>query len=162
MNFQKITHFDTANGTDVGVVLWVSGCEHHCLGCHNPGTWDRHSGTPFTSADLRQLLSDLDYHYIHRLTISGGDPLMPYNRDEVANICSAVRDRYPSKKIWIYTGYLWEDIRTLDAVQYADVLVDGPFIQARRNVGLPYCGSENQRVIDVQHSLGFDTPITLF
>ena len=153
MNYQKIERFDIANGDGIGVVLWVSGCEHHCNGCHNKSTWDKNTGIPFTVDTLSYLLSTLSSPQITRLTFSGGDPLAPYNRDEISRIASKVKFIYPDKSIWLYTGYLYEDIKDLSLLSHIDVLVDGKFILEDRDITLKYRGSSNQRIIDVQESI---------
>ena len=122
------------NGDGLRAVLWVSGCAHACPGCHNPITWDAAGGLPFDRAAKEELFSELQKDYISGVTFSGGDPLFPANREE----------------IWLYTGYKWEEIRSLPAAQLSDVVVDGRFVEAVADPLLLWRGSENQRVIDVQ------------
>lgn len=153
MNYQKINYCDSANGPGVRVSLWVSGCNHHCLECHNPGTWDPNSGELFTDETIDEILKYLKPNYISGLTLSGGDPLFPSNRTAIEKIVEIVKLNYPEKTIWLWTGYLWEEINSLNLLKYIDVLIDGPYMKEKRNISLPYCGSENQRVIDVQKSL---------
>lgn len=138
-----------ANGEGIRAVLWVSGCEHHCKGCHNSSTWDRTSGKPFTDKDLEDLIQYLSQPFVAGLTLSGGDPLETYNREQVTQIVKTIKNSLPQKNIWCYTGYLWEDIKDLEVVNYLDVLVDGEFIQDQRDVSLKFRGSSNQRIIDV-------------
>lgn len=152
MNYQKITRYDVANGPGIRVVLWVSGCNHKCKGCHNAGTWDKLSGSPFTLETLTELLEYIDQPFIKGLTFSGGDPLYPDNREDVTLIAKIVKEAYPDKSIWLWTGYLYEDIQNLEVLDYIDVVVDGPYMEQLRDITLPYSGSSNQRVIDVRKS----------
>lgn len=108
MNYVSIDKCDTANGTGIGVVLWVSGCSCRCHGCHNPQTWDFGAGQPFTDNTMQELLKSLDKSYVSRLTLSGGHPLEPRNAPEVLKIVKRVKNEFPNKYIWIYTGYVWE------------------------------------------------------
>lgn len=153
MNFHKLSYFDTANGQGIGTVVWVSGCAHHCPGCHNPQTWDKDSGKLFTDSDLEEIVVSLTNPHVKRLTLSGGDPLYPANIPCCTRIVQTVKKVFPEKKIWLYTGYTWENIELLPIVQYVDVLVDGEFQKDKKDINLDFCGSTNQRVIDVQQSL---------
>ena len=153
MKYLKISNFDTANGLGIGNVLWVSGCSHHCPQCHNPQTWDKNAGEEFTEEVLDNLLEKLKRPYIKRLTLSGGDPLFLGNRDEITNIVRKVKKNFPNIKIWCYTGYLWEDVKDLPCMDFIDVLVDGEFKAELRDITLPFCGSSNQRIINVKESL---------
>ena len=153
MKYLKISNFDTANGLGIGNVLWVSGCSHHCPQCHNPQTWDKNAGEEFTEEVLDNLLDKLKRPFIKRLTLSGGDPLFLGNRDEITNVVRKVKKNFPNIKIWCYTGYLWEEVKDLPCKDYIDVLVDGEFKIDLKDITLPFCGSSNQRVIDVQKSL---------
>lgn len=153
MRYLKISNFDTANGLGIGNVLWVSGCSHHCPQCHNPQTWDKNFGEEFTDEVLENLIEKLKRPYIKRLTLSGGDPLFLGNRDEITNIVRKVKKELPKTKIWCYTGYLWEDVKDLPCMEYIDVLVDGEFKIDLKDISLPFCGSSNQRIINVQESL---------
>lgn len=153
MKYLKISNFDTANGLGIGNVLWVSGCSHHCPQCHNPQTWDKNAGEEFTEEVLDNLLDKLKRPFIKRLTLSGGDPLFLGNRDEITNVVRKVKKNFPNIKIWCYTGYLWEDVKDLPCMEYIDVLVDGEFKIDLKDISLPFCGSSNQRIINVQESL---------
>lgn len=153
MNYIKITRYDTANGIGIRDVLWVAGCEHHCEGCHNFTTWDKDQGKPITKEVIEGIVQDLQLPYFHGLTLSGGDPLATYNRKHSTQIAKTVKERCPDKTIWCYTGYLWEELIDQEILQYLDVLVDGKFVLSERNLMLPYCGSNNQRVIDVSQSM---------
>ena len=153
MKYLKISNFDTANGLGIGNVLWVSGCSHHCPQCHNPQTWDKNAGEEFTEEVLDNLLDKLKRPYIKRLTLSGGDPLFLGNRDEITNVVRKVKKNFPNIKIWCYTGYLWEEVKDLPCMDFIDVLVDGEFKVELRDITLPFCGSSNQRIINVKESL---------
>ena len=136
------------NGDGLRVVLWVSGCDHHCEGCQNPITWNPDDGLDFDKRTLLELYIELCKDYISGLTISGGDPLHPKNYMTTALICAWVKMNFPEKTIWLYTGYKWEDIEYNPWItKYTDVIVDGKFIMDQKDITLPWCGSRNQRVI---------------
>ena len=157
MNYIKTSKNDIANGIGIGCVLWVSGCRCGCKNCHNQSTWDFNAGQPFTEDTMQEILLTLTKPYISRFTISGGHPLDPQNAPEVLKIVKRVKMVFPNKDIWIYSGYEWENIikdETLrEIMKYTDVLVDGPYIDNLRDISLPFRGSSNQRIIDVQKSL---------
>ena len=157
MNYEKIDKCSVSNGTGIRTVLWVSGCDIHCRNCHNQQTWDFNSGIPFTENTMQELLYDLSKPYIKGLTLSGGHPLDPHNAPKVLEIVKRVKMVFPNKDIWIYSGYVWEDIiknETLrEILKYTDVLVDGAYIDELRDISLPFRGSSNQRIIDVEKSL---------
>lgn len=155
MRINGIEQCSMTNGVGLRTVLWVSGCEHKCKGCQNPCTWDPNSGEDFTSEKKELLYKYLDNKYIKGITFSGGDPLHPSNRGEVGKLILDIKANYPSKDIWLYTGYTWEEVEelNLDYLRYIDVLVEGRFILKERDINLHWCGSSNQRVIDVKESL---------
>ena len=153
MRYHNITKDDMLNGDGLRVVLWLSGCEHRCPGCHNQVTWDPSGGLQFDREAEDELFDKLDKPYISGLTLSGGDPLYPGNRGEVTILARKFRERFPDKTLWLYTGYLWEDVRELEVIKYVDVLVDGLYVEALRDAQLFWRGSSNQRVIDVKRSL---------
>ena len=153
MRYHNITHDDMLNGDGLRVVLWVAGCAHHCPQCHNPITWDIEGGIPFDDAAKAELFGALEKEYISGITFSGGDPLHPVNRADVAALIAEIRMRYPHKTIWLYTGYTWDAIKDLEYIAQVDVLVDGPFVQEQKDVKLHWRGSANQRVIDVKETL---------
>ena len=153
MNYNKITTCDIANGDGIGVVLWCQGCDLRCKNCQNQETWEYNGGRPFTEYDFDMLLLELRKPYNKRLTLSGGHPLAPYNLETSTEICRVVKSIMPDKKIWLYTGYIFEDIQDYQILKYIDVLVDGPFIQDQYDITLAFRGSSNQRLIDVQASL---------
>lgn len=153
MNYIKFSRWDTANGKGIGVVLWVSGCSHHCEQCHNPETWNPREGQLWTSRSMDELLEYLVPTQVKRFTLSGGDPLYPANRSLVEHIVKRVKTQYPDKSIWLYTGFRFEEIADWQGLQYVDVLVDGRFEIAKKDLTLPFSGSTNQRVINVPETL---------
>ncbi len=146
-------NYDVANGDGIGLVFWAAGCEHACPGCHNPETQDPKRGDLFDEHDKQKLFRRLSENYVKRLAFSGGDPLFPANREEVFLLAQEVKQKFPNKKLWLWTGYLWENIRDLPIIPLLDVLVDGRFVQAKHSKLLRYAGSSNQRIIDVQKTL---------
>lgn len=156
MNYHDITKDDMKNGDGLRVVLWVSGCSHHCKGCHNPITWDACGGIKFDDNAKQEIFEQLNQPHISGITFSGGDPLMEQNREDVGNLIKEIKQKYPHKTIWLYTGFLFEEIKMLDFVPLIDVLVDGKFELEKRNVNLEWVGSSNQRVIDVKQTLQND------
>ena len=168
MNYAKIDKISVADGIGVRTVLYVSGCSLHCKGCHNPECWDYSFGKPFTEDTMQELLLDLKEDYIRGVTISGGHPLDGYNLPEVYKIVKRIKMVYPNRDIWLYTGYTWDQIliqeqiyedhevnspSSLDVVKLCDVIVDGPYMEELRDISLPFRGSSNQHIIDVQKSL---------
>ena len=150
MNYCKINNVDIANGAGVRVSLFVSGCRNHCKGCFNKETWDFNYGQEFTSDTLNVLFKLMEPHYIKGLSILGGDPFEPENIETVMAICRELKTRYPSKDIWVYTGYSYEKFKDHPIMQFIDVLVDGPFIEELKNASLAFRGSSNQRIINVR------------
>lgn len=160
MNYHNITHNDMNNGDGIRVVLWVAGCDHHCPECQNSETWNPESGIPFDNAALEEICRELDKDYVSGITFSGGDPLFKGNRESIFNIMKFIKDRYPEKTIWLYTGYKYEYLLfwecTIDVVgilKMCDVVVDGRYDKNLRDTSLKWRGSKNQRVIDMQKSL---------
>ena len=153
MRYHNITKSDMLNGDGLRVVLWVAGCSHQCKDCHNPVTWDVNGGLKFDSAAKQEIFDELEKSYVHGITFSGGDPLHEANVEEVTQLAREIRERYPDKTIWLYTGSMWEDVQHLQIVHYLDVLVDGEFIKELKDENYPWAGSANQRVIDVQGTL---------
>lgn len=153
MRYHNITKDDMLNGDGLRVVLWVSGCSHCCKECHNPITWDPAGGLPFDEEAKQEIFDQLDKSYISGVTFSGGDPLHAANRLDVRNLMAEIKQKYPDKTIWLYTGDVWENILHYAIMQYVDVLVDGEFQVDKKDSKLLWKGSANQRVIDVQRSL---------
>ena len=153
MRYHNITHDDMLNGDGLRVVLWVAGCTHHCEQCQNPITWDIEGGIPFDEAAHDEIMTELQRDYISGITFSGGDPLHPANRAEVAALIAEIKETYPDNTIWLYTGFVWDAIKTLPFISQIDVLVDGPFQIDKLDVKLHWRGSSNQRVINVKETL---------
>ena len=163
MNYGEIKKVDIANGEGVRVTLFVSGCRHHCKGCFNADTWDFNYGKPFTDETEQIILDSLSPSYIKGLTLLGGEPLEPENQKVLLPFLKKVKEQYPSKDIWCYTGFTFEDDllkcsrarieETDEFLSLIDVLVDGKFIEELKNISLRFRGSSNQRIIDVKDSL---------
>ena len=152
MNYTAITTCDICNGEDLGVVLWVSGCDVKCPGCHNKETWDPEAGKPFTEATLKLILTELERPELTRLTLSGGHPLMPCNRSAITDLILEVRYKFKDKiKIWLYTGYNYDELdpNAKLIADMCDYVVDGPYMEQFRNLSLQYRGSANQRIIKI-------------
>ena len=153
MNYHNITKDDMLNGDGLRVVLWLSGCSNCCPGCQNPQTWDPNSGLLFDKAAYEEVVAELEKDYISGITLSGGDPLYPANREPVTELCKDLKSRFPNKTIWMYTGYDWYEVKDLPVMQYVDILVDGKFDEGLKLNSYHWAGSTNQRVINVQESL---------
>lgn len=163
MNYATIKPRDIANGPGVRVSLFVSGCTHHCKGCFNQEAWDFDYGQPFTQETINYILKQLQPSYVRGLTLLGGEPFEPENQGAIVELLRQVKENMPEKSIWAFSGYLLDrDILsgklgdpeiTKQYLSYLDVLVDGPFLEARKNLSLRFRGSDNQRLIDVQKSL---------
>lgn len=153
MRYHNITKDDMLNGDGLRVVLWVSGCNHCCKECHNPITWDPNGGLAFDEAAKQEIFDELKKSYISGITFSGGDPLHVANSYEVTELAKEIKEKFPTKTIWLYTGAMWEEARHYEIVKYLDVLVDGEFQIDKKNTELHWKGSSNQRVIDVQKTL---------
>ncbi len=153
MRFHNITKDDMLNGDGLRVVLWVAGCSHYCQECQNPITWDPNGGIPFTEDSKKELFETLGKSYISGITFSGGDPLYQTNEPEILKLAKEIREKFPDKTIWLYTGASWEEIQDHEIIGYVDVLVDGEYVKELRNTQLYWRGSSNQRVIDVKRTL---------
>ena len=153
MRYHNITKDDMLNGDGLRVVLWVAGCIHCCKGCQNPVTWDPDGGLLFDEAAKEELFDQLEKSYISGITFSGGDPLYVLNQMDVEALSKEIKEKFPDKTIWMYTGSLWEEVSSLPLMQYVDVLVDGEFEIDKLDTQLHWKGSSNQRVIDVQKTL---------
>lgn len=163
MNYASIKNCDIANGPGVRVSLFVSGCTHRCKGCFNEVAWDFDYGTPFTQNTIDSILDMLAPAYVKGLTLLGGEPFEPQNQGAIVELLRQVKAKYPEKSIWSFSGYLFDrDILpgklgdpavTREFLSYLDVLVDGPFVESKKNLSLRFRGSENQRLIDVPASL---------
>ncbi len=163
MNYGAIKEYDIANGEGVRITLFVSGCTNHCFNCFQPETWDFNFGQPYTKETEEKILKFLDNKLIAGLTLLGGDPFEFSNQEELVKLCRLVKEKYPEKNIWAYTGFILDqDLLeggkrhgpyTDEMLSYIDVLVDGPFVDDKKNLMLKFRGSENQRVIDLPKSL---------
>lgn len=153
MNYHNITHDDILNGEGFRVVLWVAGCSHHCKGCQNAFTWDENYGIKFDEEAKQEIFNELKKDYVSGITFSGGDPLFEGNRAEITQLAKEIKQQFSDKNIWLYTGFLWEEVKNLEIIKYLDVLVDGEYKQELRDVSLNWVGSSNQRIIDVQKTL---------
>lgn len=163
MNYATIKNCDIANGPGVRVSLFVSGCTHRCPGCFNAEAWDFQYGEPFTRETIDYILSLLKPVHVKGLTLLGGEPFEPENQAEIVNLLRRVKEVYPEKSIWAFSGYLFdEDILsgrlgpweiTKEYLSYLDVLVDGPFVIDKKDLTLRFRGSSNQRIIDVPKSM---------
>lgn len=173
MNYLKIEHEDVCNGTGLRIVLWLSGCSHHCYNCQNPQTWDPDSGIPFDESAKQEIFNELSKDYISGITFSGGDPLHENNLDEVLKLVQEIRISFPEKTIWLYTGYKFEQIKDAfmeskkwlqtswkhsaitrwEIISNVNILVDGEYIDEQKDLTLKFRGSKNQRVIDIPESL---------
>ena len=173
INYHNITHDDMNNGDGLRVVLWLSGCSHHCYNCQNPQTWNPDSGIPFDESAKQEIFNELSKDYISGITFSGGDPLHENNLDEVLKLVKEIRISFPEKSIWLYTGYNFDLLNSKyneykytpfaanadewltrwEIISNVNVLVDGEYIDEQRDLTKKWAGSSNQRVIDVQQSL---------
>ena len=163
MNYANIKDFDIANGPGIRISLFVSGCTHHCKGCFNKDAWDFDYGQPFTQETIEQIIQMLKPAYVKGLTLLGGEPFEPQNQGAIVELLRRVKAEYPQKSIWAFSGYLFDkDILsgrlgdweiTKEYLSYLDVLVDGPFIEDKKDLMLRFRGSSNQRLIDVPKSL---------
>lgn len=163
MNYAEIKKCDVANGPGIRVSLFVSGCTHHCKECFNPETWDFNYGRPFTSSTEDEIIKSLAPDYIKGLTLLGGEPLEHCNQQGILPLLRKVKEAYPQKSIWCFTGYDFEkDVicrmlnewdETKELLSYIDVMVDGEFIADKKDLGLVFKGSSNQRTIMVQESM---------
>lgn len=152
----KIKPNDVANGQGITVSVWFQGCSHHCKGCFNPETWDFKGGEEFNQMHINQIFEYIDKNGIKRdLSILGGDGLCPQNVDGVIDLCKSFKQKYPNKKIYLWTGYTIEEFtdKQKEVLQYLDILVDGKFIEELKNISLKLRGSSNQRIIDIKESL---------
>ncbi len=158
MNVAEIKFYDIANGEGVRVSLFVSGCRRHCKGCFNEVAWDFSYGTPYTEEVQEKILTALEPYYMAGLTLLGGDPFEPENRKGLLPLLREFKKRFPQKNVWCFTGYTYEngtiaeqegeDVKEM--LSYIDVLVDGPFVESKKDIRLKFRGSSNQRVLDLK------------
>ena len=175
MNYLKIEHEDVCNGDGLRVVLWLSGCSHHCYNCQNPQTWNPDSGIPFNDSAKQEIFNELSKDYISGITFSGGDPLHENNLDNVLKLVQEIRISFPTKTIWLYTGFEWNSLmskvyqptfldkdsehiieihkKRQEIISLCNIVVDGEYIDEQKDLTLKWRGSSNQRVIDVKQSI---------
>ena len=158
MNYAELKTYDVANGPGIRVSLFVSGCAHACKGCFNEEAWDYDYGKPYTDEVIDQIIDTMSFGAYRGLTFLGGEPLDPKNQAEVLKTAKKVKEAYPEKDIWLFTGYIYEELigdmakecpDLEEILSLVDVLVDGPYIEEQRNIMLLFRGSENQRLIDM-------------
>ena len=149
MNYCGLKKIDIADGPGVRVSLFVSGCRNHCPGCFQPETWDFDYGEPFTKKTEDEISEALRPEWIQGFSILGGDPMEPENAAALVPFLSRLRKGQPEKDVWLYTGYTYEDIADAEILDFVDVLVDGRFVEAKKDPSLAFRGSANQRIIDV-------------
>lgn len=155
MKYNKVAKFEIINGKGIGVSLFTQGCPYHCPGCFNPETWDYDKGKFWTPGVEEQFLKSISRKYITRVSFLGGEPLSDINLPDLLRIVKKIKEEFPQKKIWFYSGNTYENMtkEQLEVLSYADYLVDGPFILGKRDVSLPFRGSSNQRIIDIQATI---------
>ena len=159
MNYASILKCDIANGTGFRVSLFVSGCGRKCPGCFNQQAQDPNFGKPFDVKAKKKIFAELGKDYCKGLSLLGGDPMskLSDNRKEVIELCREVKEKFPNKDIWMWTGYTYEELleddTSKEVFNYIDFLVDGPFIESKKDLSLKFCGSSNQRIIDVKAEL---------
>lgn len=156
MNYAALKKTDIANGTGVRVSLFVSGCRRHCKECFNSETWDFNFGEKFTDDTMTEIIDALSHDYIEGFSLLGGEPFEKENRETVFEILKTIREKFPDKTIWCYSGFTFEELLESGAgniLDLLDVLVDGAFVLEKKNLSLKFRGSENQRIIDVKKTL---------
>ncbi len=153
MRFNKIRKMDISNGPGIRVSIFMQGCTFHCKECFNPETWDFNGGEELDENTISKIIELCQKPNIKGLSILGGEPLHPKNIDGTTHLAKEFKEKIPDKSIWLWSGFLYEDLKNKEVLKYIDVLVDGQFNIKLRNPKLKYCGSANQRVIDVQKSI---------
>ncbi len=158
MNYGAIKKCDIANGVGVRTVLFVSGCTHHCKGCFQPETWNFDYGERYTKETEDEIIESLKPDYVDGITLLGGEPFEPENQRELVKLLRRIKKELPQKTVWSFSGYTYEELAgdsravcevTNEMLSMLDVLVDGEFVEAKRNISLRFRGSENQRLIDM-------------
>ena len=157
MNYAQMRSMDISNGTGIGVSLFTQGCDlkPHCKGCFNSEAWDFNGGKKWTIDTKNKLLELLDKPYISRCSILGGEPLAKQNVEEVYKLCKEIKDKFPEKKIWLYSGYQYESLKReqFKILFFVDILVDGRYEESLKDPILKFRGSSNQRVISIPETL---------
>lgn len=147
MNYCGLNRNDIANGDGVRVSLFVSGCRNHCKGCHNPEAWDFGYGQPFTKQTEDEIIEALRPPWIQGISILGGEPCEEENEAALIPFLKRIRAELPEKDVWLFSGYTYEMLQSEEILQYADVLVDGPFLSEQKDISLAFRGSRNQRIL---------------
>ena len=155
MKYTQIRDMDISNGEGIGIALFTQGCPYHCKNCFNPETWNFESGKDWNQETENLIIELMKPDYIKRLTILGGEPLIERNIEPLTSLLIRVKENYPDKKVWLYTGgnFEFENIRCDNLIEHTDIVIDGQFKKELRDITLKWKGSSNQRVIDVQKSL---------
>lgn len=153
MNYLKIDTCNMNNGNGLRCVLWVTACSHRCPFCFNPETWDANNGDRFTEKQYQVIADTLSKNWCSGITLTGGDPLHPVNRKEIKNLCLKLKEQFPEKSIWAYTGYLFEEVKDFLKDSEIDVVIDGEFKNDLKSPFAHWVGSSNQRIIDVKKTL---------
>ncbi len=153
MHYNKIRKMDISNGPGVRVSIFMQGCEFHCKNCFNPETWDFNKGKEFTDATIARIIELASKDYIAGLSILGGEPMHPKNIKNTALLAKTFKEKYPKKDVWVWSGFLFEDLKKDEVLNYIDVLVDGRYQDELHDFRLKFRGSSNQRIIDVPKSL---------
>ena len=163
MKYADIKKIDVANGEGVRVSVFVSGCNHHCKGCFNQCAWDFNYGKKFTEKEEQQIIDYMNHDYISGLSLLGGEPLEPKNQEGLLPLIKKVKEKFPNKNIWCYTGFDFEkDVvgkmaknneTTRELLKYIDIIVDGKFEEDKKDLKLQFRGSSNQKIVDVKKSL---------
>lgn len=161
MRYAKIKKIEIENGKGVGTSLFVQGCPIHCKGCHNLETWDFEGGEPWTQEVEDEWFEHIGHTYIDRVSILGGEPLARDNFGTVLHILHRLRTDYPGKKVWVYTGYPLEKVDEI-IMCYTDYIVAGPYIESKRNISLPFRGSENQIIWNCKEGKEWNSSQTLY
>ena len=153
MRYNKIRKMDISNGPGIRVSIFMQGCSFHCKDCFNSETWDFKAGKEFNDEVINKVLDLASLPHIVGLSILGGEPMHPNNREGTIKLAKAFKKRYPNKDIWVWSGYLFDELKDIEGLSYIDTLVDGRFVLEKANPTLKFRGSSNQRVIDVKKSL---------
>lgn len=153
MRYNKIRKMDISNGPGIRVSIFMQGCSFHCKDCFNNETWDFKAGKEFNDEVINKVLDLASLPHIVGLSILGGEPMHPNNREGTIKLAKAFKKRYPNKDIWVWSGYLFDELKDIEGLSYIDTLVDGRFVLEQANPTLKFRGSSNQRVIDVKKSL---------
>ncbi len=153
MRYNLIRKMDISNGPGVRVSIFMQGCAFHCKNCFNPNTWDFDGGEEFTKEIIDKVLFLCDNSYVKGLSILGGEPMHPKNIEGTTKLAKAFKEKYPDKNLWVWSGFLFEQLKDKEVLKYVDVLVDGQYVDELHDPRLKWRGSSNQRVIDVQKSL---------